>query len=176
MIMKEIKLNETEMRLVLEQFVYYGSLPIHKKYTKLKKKIETALKKQPIKISSRKAKGRELQKWVCRKIADIFGIEFNQQDDECLIHSREMGQAGADVILRGHIAKQFPFTIECKNTEQISLPNFIKQARDNTPENKKMLLVIRNKTLKDPIAVLDWDTFERLIKIIFSVGYRIEWK
>ena len=107
--MKAINFEKEQIEL-LEELVASATAS-----EKIKKSILTKLKnakKPPIKVSSRKAKGRELQYWVCRKIADIFHTEFNQQDDECLIHSREMGQHNVDIVLRGYVKKQFPFSIE----------------------------------------------------------------
>lgn len=116
-----------------------------------------------IKTSSCKAKGRNLQKWVCQRIADIFNIKFNNQDDQCLIHSREMGQSGTDVILRGEIYNKFPFAIECKNTEKLSLYPTIEQAKQNTKDNQDWL-VVHKKNRNEPIVIMSWEAFEKLFK------------
>ncbi len=123
-------------------------------------KIKNAQKK--IKISSAKGKGRSLQYWVCEKIATMFGIKFDQQDDNCPIHSREMGLNGVDVILRGEIAQKFPYAIECKCCETLSLPQWIRQARNNAKfyhYGKQYLLVVKKKSIGDPIVIMDWSTF-----------------
>lgn len=133
---------------------------------KIKKSILIKLKnakKPPIKVSSRKAKGRELQYWVCRKIADIFNIEFNQQDDSCLIHSREMGLNGKDVILRGFVAEKFPYDIECKCCEKLDIPNWIKQAKSNSEKN--WLVVFKKKEIGEPVVLMSWETFENTYKL-----------
>ena len=120
-------------------------------------RLKNAQKK--IKVSSAKGKGRNLQYWVCEKIADMFGIKFNQSDDSCPIHSREMGLSGVDVILRGEIAQKFPYAIECKSCETLSLPQWIRQARNNAKYGKQYLLVIKKKSIGEPIVIMDWDTF-----------------
>ena len=157
--MKAINFEKEQIEL-LEELVASATAS-----EKIKKSILTKLKnakKPPIKVSSRKAKGRELQYWVCCKIADIFHTEFHQQDDECLIHSREMGLNGKDVILRGHIAKEFPYDIECKCCEQLDIPNWIKQAKSNSKGN--WLVVFKKKEIGEPIVLMDWDTFEKTYK------------
>jgi len=116
-----------------------------------------------MKTSSCKAKGRILQKWVCQKIADIFKIEFNNQDDQCLIHSREMGQSGVDVILRGEIYKKFPFAVECKNTEKLCLYTTIEQIKNNAQIDQDWLIV-HKKNRNEPVVIISWDAFEKLFK------------
>lgn len=121
------------------------------------KKLKKAFK--PIKVSSRKGKGRKLQQQVCKDIARIFNIEYNQQDDNCLIHSREMGQQGKDVILRGIIQERLPISIECKSTEKLNLYKAIEQAKSNMTEEDKAWLVIHKKKNSKPIAIMDWEYF-----------------
>jgi len=123
---------------------------------KIVKKLEKCL--NPIKISSRKQKGRNLQKWVCEQIAKLFNIEYDQQDDNCPIHSREMGQSGVDVIIRGELQQRFPFAIECKSSEQLNLPQTIKQTKKNA-KGKYWIIVHKRKAFKKPVVIMDWDCF-----------------
>ena len=115
-----------------------------------------------IKVSSAKGKGRELQKWVCGRIASILNLPYDQQDDNCLIHSREMGQRGTDVVLRGEALKRFPFSIECKSGQNISLIPAIKQAKDNQAAGTEWMVVIRTKALPETIVCMGWKTLEKL--------------
>lgn len=128
---------------------------------KIKRKLERALK--PITVSSRKAKGRGLQKWICYKIANMLRIKYCQGDDDCIIHSREMGQSGKDIILRGLAKELIPFAIECKNSEKLNLTASINQAKANTDENTSWLVVYKKKSLKNPIVIMDWFDFEKII-------------
>lgn len=126
-------------------------------------KLERAEKK--IKTSSAKKKGRRLQYWVCERIAGMFGTEFVQSDDTCLIHSREMGQHGTDVCLRGELYDKFPFDIECKAQESLSISDWVRQARDNTRGGRRWLVVFKKQTIGgEPLVLMDWSTFEFLIK------------
>jgi len=110
-----------------------------------------------------KAKGRTLQQWVCKQISSKFKVPYQQDDDQCLIHSREMGQSGVDVILRGDLYKKFPFDIECKNTERLNLWETIKQAKANAKPDRNWMIVAK-KNRVEPIVVISWDAFINLIK------------
>jgi len=137
---------------------------------KKSKKLENALIKKmnavdkTISVSSRKGKGRNLQYWLCDKISKLINIKWVQADDSCLIHSREMGQHGTDIVLRRKALKKFPFSIECKSTETLSLIKTIQQAEANTAAGTDMLIVHKCKALKSPIVIVFWDTFEKLFK------------
>lgn len=125
--------------------------------SKIINRLKKALK--PIKVQSGKKKGRNLQKWVCQKIAELFRIEYNQQDDYCQIHSREMGQSGVDIIIRGDIKEFFPFAIECKSSEQLNLLKTIQQAKKNTRDNEWWVIVYKSKSMRNPVVIMDWDCF-----------------
>ena len=116
-----------------------------------------------IKTSSGKDKGKALQFWVCERISKITGIQYVQSDDSCLIHSREMGQPGADIVLRGEAIKAFPYSVECKSTESLGLLETIKQASANQKDGTDWLIVHRRKAYKEPIVILAWSAFEKLI-------------
>lgn len=126
-------------------------------------KLERAEKK--IKTSSAKGKGRNLQYWVCERIAEIFGIKFVQSDDECLVQSRPMGQHSVDIILRGELKKKFPFSIECKAQETLNITEWIRQARENELPDTRWMLIFKKQTLgSKPIVCLDFETFLQCYK------------
>jgi hypothetical protein len=122
---------------------------------KLYKKFAGSLK--TIKVASRKAKGRNLQYEVCEKIAETFYISYEQSDDSCLIHSREMGQHGLDIVLRGEAAERFPFSIECKNSESFNFVETIEQVKANIKKDTHWLIVHKRKTIPNLIAILDFE-------------------
>ena len=121
-----------------------------------------------IKRSSAKAKGRNLQLKICQKIADLFNINFDNQDEQCIIHSREMGQSGIDIILRGKIYEEFPFDMECKAVEKPSIKSWIKQAKKNTKKDRNWLLFWKSKDWHNPIVLLDCDEFFNLLEKIYK--------
>lgn len=134
-----------------------------KKQTNLLKRLERS--QQKISVYSAKAKGKDLQFWVCERLSKLLGIPYDQQDDSCLIHSREMGQAGKDIILRGEAKARFPFVIECKSTEYFDLVSSIKQVQANTKEGEDWILVHKRKSLAHPIIVMEWTAFEKHLQI-----------
>lgn len=114
--------------------------------------------KKKIKVSSAKAKGRELQKWVANKISEITGIKCGKDE---LIESREMGQSGVDIKLIGTVRQLFPFSVECKRCERINLSQFIEQAKANQKENTDWLLVTRRSKEKAVVSI-DAEIFFKL--------------
>lgn len=175
---KNISLNRQEVETILEVFdivneefegpgePYNGLLG---KQIKIYKKLERALK--PITVSSRKNKGRELQKYVCCKLAEILKIDYRQDDDNCEIHSREMGQSGTDIVLRGTAREIIKFDIECKNVEKLKLYEAIDQSRLNTQKGRDWL-VVHKKNHNKPIAILDFEVFVNLLEgnIIYATS------
>lgn len=119
-----------------------------------------------LKTASLKAKGRRLQKFFCQKVADAFKFRYNQQDDTCPIHSREMGQSGTDIIIRDKkLLKLFPYAVECKNVEKVSINKMIKQAKQNAEKaNLNWLICYKNNRLKNPVIILDIDVFMQFFK------------
>jgi len=133
----------------IEWYCPAGS-PLHKKILQAKKRI---------KVSSAKGKGRNLQYWICEQISKFTGIPYKQSDDQCLIHSREMGQHGQDIILRGDALKLFPYSVESKSSEQLDLVGTIEQAKANTYAGTNWLIVHKRKALAEPIVIMEWETF-----------------
>jgi hypothetical protein len=113
-----------------------------------------------MKTSSAKDKGRRLQKKVARMISDLTGLEFGR---DCPIQSRPMGQTGPDVCLDTEARVRFPFTVECKNQENWSIPAWIKQAEANLyPSTDWLLVICKNRTR--PIVVMDLEGFFQILE------------
>ncbi len=160
--MKDIQFKSDEVNWIKEAVLdYYGTET--KESKKIIRKLDRAEKK--IKTSSAKGKGRNLQYWVCERIAEMFGIKFVQSDDTCLVHSRTMGLSGTDVVLTGELAEKFPFAVECKACETLSIPEWVRQARSNTKENQNYLLVFKKQTIgSEPVVLMDWSCFENIFR------------
>lgn len=113
-----------------------------------------------MKTSSAKNKGKRLQKWVAQKIADLICMELGP---DCPIESRQMGQNGPDIRLDSEARKRFPFTVECKNTENWGVPAAIDQAKANCYQGTDWLLVLSKNRYK-PVVVMDAEAFFRLLQ------------
>ena len=111
-----------------------------------------------ISIKSRKAKGRNFQKWVAEQVSKILEIPCGKDE---LIESREMGQSGVDIKLIGKAKELFPFAVECKATESMSLYTWITQAESNSKNNNWLLF--HKKARKSPIIVMDAEEFFKLV-------------
>jgi len=136
----------------------YGFLKYEKKFQKLKKKFV----KPAIKISSRKGKGRACQNWVAKKISDLLGFAYGKDE---MIAPREMGQCGVDIRLVADAKEQFPWSVECKNTESWSLPSFIQQAKANQLDGTDWLLFLKKKG-HEYVVVFDAEVFFDLLRLI----------
>jgi len=95
-----------------------------------------------MKPSSCKAKGRRFQQWVAKQIGTLTGIKVEKDGD---IESRPMGQSGTDIILRGDARKKFPYGVECKNVEALSIWKALTQAE---VYGRPLLFFTRNHTPK----------------------------
>jgi len=136
-----------------------------KSISALKNRIKNAGSPKRIKPSSGKGKGRQFQQWICGEISDMTGVPYDQSDDQCLIHSREMGQRGTDVVLRGGALYRFPFSIEAKRVENIQLDKAILQAQANESAGTHWLVVNRKSKFPFPIVIMSWKAFRWLYEI-----------
>ena len=88
---------------------------------------------------TRKAKGRNFQNHVAERIKESF--DFTSRDVKPAI----MGETGVDIHLSEKAFKNFPFAIECKNTEKASVWQWIKQAETHG-EGKPLVVFKRNRS------------------------------
>ena len=68
-----------------------------------------------MKAQSAKAKGRRLQQWVRDQL--IEQLDVHPED----IESRSMGAGGEDLIMARAARQKFPYSIECKNVENLNI-------------------------------------------------------
>lgn len=161
--LKTLKEAQSLLRRMAEINTFAEILIQEKTFEKMVKRFSKNQKR--ITHASAKGKGRNLQQWVCKKLADLLGIEYNQQDDNCDIRSREMGQAGTDVILRGMAVENIPVAIECKSVESLDFLKSINQAKENVKGSYKHWAVVhKRKSLNSPVVIMDWSYYEELLK------------
>lgn len=106
-----------------------------------------------MKVSSAKQKGRRFQQEVRDKLLEVgHGLET---DD---IRSASMGAPGEDILFSPAARRQFPFSVECKNVEKLSIWACIDQARANAPEGTTpMVAFTRNREV--PHVALPMEKF-----------------
>ena len=113
-----------------------------------------------ITVKSAKAKGRNFQKQVAERISKLLDIPV-EKDGE--IESRPMGQSGTDIILRGDALELFPYSCEMKNQQNVSIHQWIEQAKTNTKEGTNWLLFFKRNHEK-PVVIMDMDAFFKIIE------------
>lgn len=121
-----------------------------------------------MKTSSAKAKGRKLQQWTARKIAEITKRPYGKDQE---VESREMGQSGVDVKLYAKAKEMFPFSVECKNRERWDIPMWIKDIKQIQLKGTDWLLVVSKNRYK-PVVIMDaeafFDHYEILIQEVWK--------
>ena len=132
-----------------------------------------AKKKRKITYASAKNKARNQQKRVAEYIGKLLKLPCKhqlpkEQQDQALIASREMGQAGVDVVLRGKAYDMFKYDIECKNQETWAVPAWIKQAKKNTSKKRNWLLVAKRKDLSEDVVVLPIKHFFEILTAAYT--------
>jgi len=160
---RTFKIDTTDLSVIITALEEYKNKhPTVSNMERIIKKCKNQMK--TIKVSSRKGKGRELQYFICREISELTGIPYIQSDDDCDIHSREMGQHGKDIILRGEALRKFPFSVEAKCSESFDMLGTYEQAITNTTKDTDWLIVHRRKSIPEVIVMLSWNTFKKILK------------
>ena len=109
-----------------------------------------------MKPSSAKAKGRNLQQLVAKKLIESFP-QFTELD----IKSTSMGVSGEDVQLSQPVKNLLKIQIECKNRAKIAV--FQDYAQAKTHGNAEPVVVLKQNHSK-PLALIDLDYFIQLLK------------
>lgn len=89
-----------------------------------------------IKPKSAKARGRRHQQEIRRKICEALDLEEEE------VYCASMGAPGVDVEVRGPNKVKFPYSIEAKNCEKWDIPGYWRQAKENTNEGRRPMVVV----------------------------------
>jgi hypothetical protein len=148
---RSINLTDIEMKKITE-----GVLP-----PSVVSKVSTALKPRNSRYG--KAKGAATQIEAAQWLADLLEIDWDNQDDS-LIQTRSMGLSGTDLILRGEAFNRFPFDVEVKAVESLSVPATVQQAKANTKKGRNWLIYWKRKSFDEPVIIISRTAFAELIK------------
>jgi hypothetical protein len=118
------------------------------------------LKKKRITIQSGKAKGRRLQQWFAKQIAELTGFEYGK---DCDIESRPMGQSGIDVRMSKQVLEIFPYSPETKCCESWAVHQWIEQAKANQLPNTDWVICAK-RNHSDPVVIIDAKVFFKILK------------
>ena len=108
--------------------------------------------------TSRKAKGRRFQQAVRQDLIDCLGIDPGD------ILSTAMGQSGCDLYLSPAARERFPFGVECKAQETISLPAWWAQCARNAAKEGLTPLLLIKRNREDALAVMRWEDLLALLQ------------
>jgi hypothetical protein len=106
---------------------------------------------------SRKSKGAKFQKEIKELLMETF---TNLEEGDIL--PAVMGESGMDIKLSPAARKVFPFAVEAKCQEKVSLRQWWEQAKANSTAELAPLLITK-QSRKEPLVVMDMDTFIKLI-------------
>lgn len=109
---------------------------------------------------SRKSKGRVFQQQLREDLITHLGIN---PDD---ILSTAMGQGGCDLYLSPAARVRFPFGVEAKRCESISLPAWWRQCEGNACKANLTPLLVFRRNHEDALAVLRWSDLLSLLQNI----------
>lgn len=110
--------------------------------------------------ASRKAKGRRFQQAVRQDLVDHLGIDPGD------VQSTAMGQAGCDLYLSPAARALFPYGVECKAQETISLPAWWEQCKTNAEAEGLAPLLVLKQSRRAALAVLRWEDLLALLQNI----------
>ena len=111
-----------------------------------------------MKISSAKAKGRNLQNHVVARILHWFpSLEGH-------VKSTSMGVTGEDVQLSPTARSALPISLECKSRAAIAIYKDYEQATRHAQGNFEPVLVVKQNRSK-PLAILDLDYYLSLMNL-----------
>jgi hypothetical protein len=107
---------------------------------------------------SRKAKGRILQNRISEDILGVFP-SLSSNDVKPAI----MGESGIDIKLSAAARIVFPFGIETKNQENLSIWSCLEQCKINAHNEKLIPLLIFKRNRSDIYVAIRWDDFLKII-------------
>lgn len=107
--------------------------------------------------ASRKAKGREHQKKIAGDIRTAFGLP------EVDVVSRPMGSHGLDIMMSERARALFPYGIECKRTEKLSIPAWWEQCWVNAESEGLRPLLVYKRNREEAMVVMRWVDFLKVV-------------
>ena len=112
-----------------------------------------------MKTRSAKNKGKRLQ----NKVKELLVEKFKSSLEDGDFKSTTMGESGIDIQLSPAARRIFPWAIECKNQEAISIWKCLQQAEDaGKDEGLKPLLIFKRNRSKTYVT-LELDDFLGLL-------------
>ena len=109
-----------------------------------------------MKPRSAKNKGKRLQ----NKVRDIILEKFDSLEPDD-VRSITMGDSGEDILLSPAARRLFPFSVECKAQESLSIWSALEQAESNAGKHIPLLVFKRNRS--KTYVTIELEEFIKLI-------------
>ena len=74
-----------------------------------------------------------------------------------------MGAGGEDILFSQEVGDQLGISVECKSRESMTVYSFYSQAKDNCPEGREPVVIVKQNHSK-PLAVIDAEYYIKLLK------------
>ena len=107
---------------------------------------------------SRKSKGAAFQSYIRDLLLEKF-CDTLEPDD---IKTAVMGESGIDIKLSPAAQRLFPWAVEAKRTEKMSVPAWWEQAKTNATDKLKPLIITKQNR-KEPLVILSLEDFLSLL-------------
>ena len=107
---------------------------------------------------SRKSKGAKFQ----NEIRDLLLEKFCDTLEADDIKTAVMGESGIDIKLSPAAQRKFPFAVEAKRTEKMSVPAWWEQAKANATD-KLRPIIITKQNRKEPLVIMSLEDFLSLL-------------
>lgn len=112
---------------------------------------------------SRKARGRNLQKYVVKKLRQAYGLD-QDLDGDCYngdVQSVPMGMSKEDILLSPYAKGLIRFSFECKAQEKLNIWKALEQAESNADDRVPVVVFKRNRS--KVYVCLEFDDFLDLV-------------
>ena len=110
--------------------------------------------------ATRKQKAREHQQSIAKMIQCTFKLPAED------LVSRSMGSPGLDIMLSERARAVFPFGIECKRTEKLSIPAWWKQCEENAKKEGLMPMLVYRQNHGRAMVVMQFTDLLEIMEMI----------
>ena len=113
--------------------------------------------------ASKKAKGTRLEKYIAERMNKVLG--------EYGIKARRMPMSGAIEGFKSDIFVNLPLSIEAKNSEKWTVPEWWDQTTSQAGLGKMPILVMSRNHCNDPLAVIRFEDLLTFIAYALESGW-----
>jgi hypothetical protein len=113
---------------------------------------------------SKKAKGTRLEKYIATRINEVLGKDYG-------IQARRMPMSGAIEGFKSDIYVNLPVSIEAKNCEKWTIPEWWDQTTSQVGLGKMPILVASRNFCNDPLAIIRFEDLLTFMAYALESGW-----